>query len=949
MRSIFYARFAFILAAVLCLLNGATLAQSRQGSISGVITDGTGALIPGATVTLTGPDEAEQTITSDGLGQYTFQRLAPGRYLLRVAAQGFAPRSGIALDVTAGRSLTHNVQLEIAVVEQQVQVNADSTVDVDPSANASAVTLSGSALQTLSDDQDELAQDLAMLAGPSAGPGGGEMFVDGFSNAKLPPKSAIREVRVNQNPFSAEYDRLGYGRVEILTKPGADKFHGEARFTFGDSALNSRNPFAPSKPDYQRRMYDATVGGPIGNRTSFTVQFERRDIGQAALINALVLDENLNVVNYRDSILNPRTNTEIGGRIDRQLSANHTLIGRYEWEKNYLVNAGLDSFSMPSRAFNMDEREQVVQLTETAILSPNKVNEVKFQYRRSHDSYAGASSAPATEVPDAFTDGGTSMSLNGLIENRYELQEMLSLSHGTNMLKLGGRYRAIHESNASADNYNGMFTFNSMDAYRITQAGLQAGLTPDNIRAQGGGASQFAMSAGDPLAVVRQFDLGAFLQDDWRVLNNLTLSAGLRFEKQTNIDDWSSWGLRLGAAWGIPGRNPNKTLAVLRAGFGAFYDRVRENLILDTRRLDGVHQRTYLIPNPDFYPTIPDPASLSAFTQDEAIRKLAPRLRAPETQQFAVTLERQFAANVTASVTYMFSRGVDMLRSRNVNAPLPDSGLRPFPGPNVYAYESSGKFRQEQIIANVNARAGRRFTLFGYYTWNQAHSDTDGPETFPSSSYDLALEYARAGFDVGHRAMLGGTLTGPLGLMLNPYLVLHSGEPFNITTGTDLNSDSIFNDRPAEASDLSRPGVIQTKWGNFDTQPIAGQHIIARNLGDSPGMAVLNLRLSRAFGFGEMAAGGKSTGHSGDPMGGRPQSGPGGGGHYHGAEAVADGRKYSLTLYASSRNLLNHVNLNTPVGNLSSPLFGTSTSTHGFGPGSASANRTIDLGMLFSF
>lgn len=935
------------------LISVPSYSQAATGSLTGLVTDSTGALIPGATVMITAPDGQQQKVTSEGEGRYTFSRVPAGSYEMLVASPGFSTAQGLKIEIVAGRTTTHNVQLALAVVEQKVEVSDTSTIDTEPTSNASALTISGTNLQTLSDDPDDLAQDLQLLAGPATGPQGGEIYVDGFSGAKLPPKSAIREIRVNQNPFSAEYDRLGYGRVEILTKPGADNYHGELRFNIGDSALNARNPFAPIKPDYQRRMFEGTVGGPIGGKTSFTAQFERRDIGQAALINAMVLDPGFNAVPFRESISDPAVNTEYGGRLDYQLSPNHTLIARYEWEKWSQTNAGLGTFSMASQGFNTDEREQVVQLTETAMLSPTAVNEVKFQYRRSHDTNKAISSAPAIQVPEAFVSGGTSMSLNGRLENRYELQESLMLSRGKHTLRFGGRLRAIQEDNSSGDGYNGVFTFTSLDAYRITEQGLLAGLTPAEIRAQGGGASQFVIGAGEPMASINQFDVGLFAQDDWRILRNLTFSGGFRYENQTNIDDWRSWAPRLGLAWGIPGRKPDQPFAVLRAGFGIFYDRVVEGLVLDTRRLDGVHQQQFLIPNPDFYPDIPSIDSLSGYIQDQAVRKFATRLHAPSTRQFAVSFDRQFPRNVSLSLSYMDSRGVDMLRSRNINAPLPATGLRPYPGGNVFAYESNGRFQQHQMIANLSARVSRRFNMFGYYSWSNARSDTDGAGSFPSSGYDLAAEYSRAGFDVKHRAMVGGSMTSPLGVLFNPFVFMHSGEPFNIVTGEDLNGDSIFNDRPAWATDLTRASVMQTKWGVFDTQPMPGQTIIARNLGKSPGMVSFNLRISKAFGFGPRIGETQSASAGGPMQGGPPpqgalQGGPGRG-HYHGSEAVAGDRKYSLTFSASARNLLNTVNLGAPIGNLSSPLFGTSNSIHSFGPGGASANRTIDLQMRLSF
>jgi hypothetical protein len=299
--------------------------------------------------------------------------------------------------------------------------------------------------------------------------------------------------------------------------------------------------------------------------------------------------------------------------------------------------------------------------------------------------------------------------------------------------------------------------------------------------------------------------------------------------------------------------------------------------------------------------------------------------------------------------------GMDSLRSRNTNAFLEGtfdplitaSGVRPFPGGNIYAYESGGRFRQDQFIANVNARINKRSTLFGYYSWSSAKSDSDGAQTFPGNPYDLASEYGRAGFDVHHRGFMGGTVTGPLGLAFSPFIVIHSGEPFDITTGEDLNGDSVFNDRPAWAADLRRSSVVRTRWGVFDTRPQAGQRIIPRNLGDSPGMFGVNLRVSKSLGFGGKVQSAGIAPAGGDTSGGH---GPGGGhGPHHGAESSSSDKRYTLTFSVAARNLFNRVNLDTPVGNLSSPVFGQSTSIHGFGHGTPSANRTVDLQVRFSF
>lgn len=932
-----------------CTLVG-TAAQQKPGTLSGVISDPTGALIPNAQLSATDSLGATTTAFSDASGIYTLT-LLPGDYRIEVSAAGFQKSSASVLRIVSGRMLKHDVRLELAVVTEEVRVSEISAPSADPGSNASAITLSGSSLESLADDPQELTEDLMALAGPSAGPEGGELYVDGFSGGKIPPKSSIREIRLNQNPFSAEYDRIGFGRIEILTKPGAEEFHGEARFNFGDSRFYARNPFAAEKPAFQRRVFEGTFTGPLNRNSSFTLQLEQRNIGQTAVINALMLDGNLNPVTYRNSVLNPTTNSEINARIDYQLTQNHTLTMRYEWEKDTEDNAGLDSFSLPSTAYDSDEREHLFQFIETAILSPSALNELRFQYRRSHDVLRGLNSAPTLEVPEAFVGGGSTTGLSGLTENRYELHDVLSLIRGRHSLKMGGRFRAINESNRSMENYNGVFTFTTLDAYRITEAGLRDGLSASQIRANGGGASQFTLASGNPVAEVIQVDTGLFLQDDWRVRNDFTLSAGLRFEKQNNIHDWRSWAPRVGMAWAPRGSGGQQPLLVVRAGFGLFYDRIRESLVLDTRRLNGLSQQEFIIPNPDFYPTVPALTDLSGFTQQQVVRKLGTRLQAPFTRQFALTLERQFFNRFMVSGTFTNSMGVDSLRSQNINAflpgtydsSIPGSGVRPFPGGNIYAYESNGRFRQNQLVTNVNARISKGYVLQGYYAWGSAMSDTDGAQSFPGNPYNPASDFSRAGFDVGHRAFISGTITAPFGFLFSPFIVAHSGAPFDITTGEDLNGDSLFNDRPGWPTDLSRSSVVKTKWGTFDTHPQAGQTTIPRNLGSSPGMFGVNLRVSKLFGFGAHVASSEAGGQT-------VQSGhgPGHGGH-HEQDTGASDRKYTLTFSVAARNLFNRVNLDTPVGNLSSPLFGHSTSIHGYGHGSASANRTIDLQLRFSF
>jgi hypothetical protein len=283
-----------------------------------------------------------------------------------------------------------------------------------------------------------------------------------------------------------------------------------------------------------------------------------------------------------------------------------------------------------------------------------------------------------------------------------------------------------------------------------------------------------------------------------------------------------------------------------------------------------------------------------------------------------------------------------------------NTGIRPYPNGSLYLYESSGFFRQNQFIANVNARVNSRLNLFGYYTWNKARSDTDGSGSFPGNQYNLLGEYARAGYDARHRAFLGGSITTIGGLMFSPFLTASSGPPFNITIGQDLNGDSIFNDRPSWATDLNRRSVVSTPYGVFDMDPQRGQTVINRNIGAGSGQFTLNMRVSKSFAFGGNTERGGGTSQQGSGAFGGLGSGAahgahggghgGGGGHGIGGRATPTGR-YTLTFAVSARNLLNNVNLAPPVGNLSSPSFGTATAT----AGRSSFNRTLDLQVRLAF
>jgi hypothetical protein len=874
--------------------------------------------------------------------------------------------------------------MAIEVEQQKVQVSDTApTIDVNPSNNAGAITISGKELEALPDDPDELLTDLQALAGPSAGPNGGQLYIDGFTAGQLPPKESIREIRVNQNPFSSEYDKLGYGRIEVFTKPGTDKYHGQFMVDGNDSVFNSPNPFGGAdQPGYDSELITGNVGGPINKKSSFFLDFQRRNINDLSAIDALTLDPvTLAETPLIEAVPFPRHRTNITPRLDYALTKNNTLTVRYQYYRDTEENNGIGTFTLPSQAYNSDSTEHTFQISDTQIIGAKIVNETRFQYLRELDNQLAVNSQPTINVIGSFDSGGNSQGNILDHQDHYELQNYTSVIHGNHTMKFGARVRGIRDANSSTSGFNGTFTFSSLldtpseiaciptsgqapcpVSYAHAVANTGSSTTPI--------ATQLTYTVGTAPLIVGNFDAGLYYQDDWRVRPNITLSYGMRFETQTGIFDHADLAPRLGFAWGVGGRSkPPKV--VLRGGFGIFYDRFQAEQILEAQRLNGITQEQFVINNPEC-PSLTDFSGCTGVVTPATPTRyqISPSLQAPYTLQSAISVERQLTKSATLNVTYLNSRGFDQLLTINANAPYPGTPCSPAcltpSGGNLYQYVSEGVFRQNQLIANSNVRIGSKIQLFGYYVLNYANSDTSGVSSFPSNSYNISADYGRASFDTRQRLFFGGSLALPLNFRLSPFMIASSGSPFNITTTNDLNNDSVFNDRPGLISTATCPAqgiesgsTFCTPLGTFGAAPTAGEKIVPINYATGPSHVVMNLRLTKTFGFGP-----KTTRTAGSPGGGGP-GGPGGGGGGRGGggggrggplfgggpQGLSSGsdRRFNLTIGASARNLFNKVNFGNPSGILGSHFFDTPNQLQGGPFSNSSANRRIDLIATFNF
>ena len=982
-------------------------------TVRGHIADPTGALIPGAKVSVANAlGVTQKTTTSDAAGGYTVTGLPAGSYIVQASVDGFAPFTSPTIKIEAGQSKRVDISMAIEAEQQSVVVSDDEdapTVSVDAGSNASAIVLKGKDLEALSDDPDELSNELTALAGPSAGPNGGQIYIDGFTGGTLPPKSAIREIRINQNPFSAEFDHIGYGRIEILTKPGTDVLHGRAFLQGNDSALNTGNPFTKVIPPYHSLQYNGTISGSINKKSSFFLSVEGRDSQDAAIYTAnTAVDSSGGFCapgtgvctqgTISGGLFTPQTRIEVSPRLDLQLGQKNTLTLRYQYERTSSSGNLATNISLPTQATSTLDSENALQLMDSQIINDHIVNETRFQFRSNITDLSSVSPAPTVGVGGYFSGGGNSGQTDNDHSEHIELQNITTVSAGAQAIKFGTWLRDNRDANSSNGNFNDSYSFSSLASYITVLNYLQANPGTTNITAAGALPNKLTYTMGNEKALGNLFDAAVFFQDDWKANPFLTLSGGLRWEGENHIADHSDWGPRFAFAYALDGHKKGKVAkTVVRGGYGFFYDRLQISSLMNLERYNGTAkgQVQTVINNPTCFSTTTltssqlascgTPSATSSVTD-----QISPTYRSPYMEQFGTSLERQLTKVSTLTLTYVHSNGVHQLDTRDANAYLPGTYLfnasgqptitAPRPNPKLGIADEiypEAVFRQNQFITNVNARFTPNFSVSGFYTLNYANGNTGTA----SNSYNLKQDYGRSSFARRNMVFLMANYTGPWGITFNPFLLAQSGRPFNITTENDLTGDNFFNDRPtfaASASDCAAtagPGPSQyalTSFGCLDTIPQAGETVVPVELGNSPSAVALNLRVSRSWGLGPKVGspagasgqgggrggpgggpgggfGGFGGGPGGGGGGGRGGGGGGGGGGFGGGGGRGGmsntGHKYSLTFSAQALNLFNDIDRGTPTGSVS-PQFNSTTGITG--PGNRFGESTSLAGNIFA-
>ncbi len=806
-------------------------------ALTGTIVDPSGAAIPAATIILSSPDATELArTTSDSSGSFHFEKLPPAAYRIRILAAGFQEDIS---EVSIGKKTPApvRVRLRISSKSEVITVGVQDSapqVSTEVAENQNANTIDRNALDRVPVfDQDYITTLSRFLDDNATGTNGVSLVVNGVeANGPGVTPSAVQEVKINQNPYSALFSRPGRARLEITTKGGTPDFHGTVNFLYRNSVFDASNAFASSKPPEQRQFYEGSLTGPLahGKKTSFLLSLDRDVDDTQTFIDAQTLAGPV-----RENVPAPIRHFFGSGRVFHDWANGDQFWIGYSYEHQSFANQNVGGNILPEAGFNTTFLEHEINVSYRHIFSSKWVNQLRFLVGHYDSPTTSVNEAPQIVVSGAFTGGGAQADARRT-EYHFDGTDLTTYSSGKHTLTFGIDVPDI--SRRGADDFTntlGTYIFGSL-------ADFQAGIPSNFILQRGQGHLAFLEKT-----------LAGLIEDTIRLKPNFSVTLGLRYYWQDYFhDDPNNLAPRFGFAY-APTKNGK---IVMRGGAGIFYDRTGPRPIADLLHFNGVNLLRFIPVTPAFPE---NPADL--IQVPTSVVFLDPHVRIPYTFQYSIGIERQITRKSTFSATYVGSRGMDLFRSLDANAPLPGTAVRPDPAVGQRREIGNGGYQKSNgLELTFRGTPSKYFSGQVQYTLSKTYNNTSGITYFPANTFDPAADWARSDYDRRHKFdLLGSTHLGKW-FTAGAALTAYSGRPVNVTTGSDDNHDGVVNDRPAG---------------------------FARNTLHGPSRVTIDLNLAHDFVFSKKAK-----------------------------EARV------LTLSLNSFNVLNHPNDVTYVGVVGSPFFG---------------------------
>jgi hypothetical protein len=826
------------------------------------VVDSTGAVLPGAMVTLTGSDEATKaqaplTAAASDRGLATMGPLKPGRYLIRAEFSGFETGELKDVRLRAGDN-TQQIVLELTKVEETVTVGRDATAAAaDPNGGSLSTQLTQEEIGALSDDPNELAQQLADLAGGNA-----VIKIDSFIGGALPPKAFIKSIRIVRDTFPAENHSAENDGIDIITQAGVGVIRGGFSSRMRDSVLNGRNPFVDLRAPERSQNFDGNIGGTIvPQKSSFSVFFGGRRQYDTPVATYTTSEGKQSVLLGR----RPNNGWNGQGMVDYALTKDQTARMSFSSNQSSRSNLGIGGFDQAERAYSSESSGSQLRLQEAGPIGRRSYLNTRMQLRWNRSANTPLLEAQTIRVLDGVTTGGAQVK-GGSRQKDIELSSDLNYVRGIHNIRTGIQLEGRHYRSDDISNYLGTYIFSSTEDFLA------------------GKPRNYTRRIGDPLITYSHLEAGIYVQDDLKLRSNLTFSPGLRWEAQTHVHDLSGFAPRLGLTW-APGTDGKTTV---RTSYGVFYNWFGSNTYAQTLRVNGFRQQEINIVNPS-YPEIGEVG-----TATPTNKYILGDLEMERWYRFSAAVDRTLSPKVRVSLTYSMGRFGNQLRGVNLNAPV--NGVRPDPAfANVIQVVPEASTHNYDLVPDINinfaggvrnstqARWNPRRTVIRFnYRYHRGYNNTDGAfSVAPTGS--LADQWGVANGDTRHR-MRGSVSTQALrNMSAQINFDANSGGPYTITTGFDDNGDSIFNDRPAGTP---------------------------RNSVRVPWRATLSANVSYTIPIGTQQGpeGGGGFGGGGGPRGG------------------GGGRSKGLTLNLSVNNLTNRANYTGFSGVMTSQYFMQATS-----------------------
>jgi hypothetical protein len=885
MRSFFL---AFFLLAPNAALACHTSNQAPQAKpiLRGVVSDSTGAIIPGAQIDLIdvsrgasgGANGATAATTRSGPdGSFELSAPHPGAYTLVVSLPGFktfttavnmaapanTPASSTAAQVLAAPM---HIVLSVAPASTNVVVNAESSQDLtstDENRNTSVMTADDlKALPIF--DNDFVSAMGAFLDSDVTSTGGTGLLVDGVeANRVTVSASAVQEVRINQDPYSARYYYPGRGQMEIITKSTADRYHGELNFYFRDSALNAQNALAPSKPFEQRRIYEGSSVGPIphAHSSSFLVSFNRAEQDQDAVVSATLAPTTANPTGaFTANVPAPTRDTEFSVRAAHQFGEKHSAYVQYSYEDWTGQNQGVGGQTLASAGYNSIYHEDDFVAHADSVLSAVLLNQISLVGEHWSNRNQNVAEGPRISLSGDFLSGSAQADSFGT-EYNFRLSDVVTWTRGCNLVKWGAS--VPHLSRRAFDDLT-----NELGTYTFAPTLATDGVTVLSTAFENYAAnlpSAFSENTGDTHFIYHQQEMGAFIQDQVKVSNRFAITPGIRYDWQNFLATRRlGFSPRVSFAWVL--NDDSKT--IVRGGGGIYYDRFGGGPLLDLERFGNARRREVILAlDPATLPAtgcVPIGNCVALTAQPPMLAQLDPNARIPYQIQFGLSVERQFGERATGTVSTYSMRGIDMFRSIDINAPTALSGytLRPNPAYNrIRQMQPKGFYEGNGLDVSFRGMWNKHFTGFGRYTWAHYASNTGGIGWFPQNQLDPEQEWSNSGYDRRQRFGMYAVFDQKSLLNLAGGIFSNTGSPWTVLTGADPYGDGLFNARPEGVGRNSETGPgyvdVDLRWGHDfaitqnkdDEAPHLGFSVSSFNVVNHPnGQGIDTVESSTSFG-----------------------------------------------------------------------------------------------------